>query len=229
MFVLAPAAALPADEASHNNLQAAQRHGPAAGFALRIFSRGQDQPGLEALPCDGRLLGEQRRAGDGTQLLCDAIVPLFEPQQHWLGVYRCDTESHDRWICLDRFALSEASNDTCWFYPSHDGTFLSWERGLRLTLAAGTLASPPDALPEAAYDRQRNAVLWSLLGDDISLTCVGLTYGGHRIDWPLSSVQPERMATWSRFRVDSAADVTLMVEDCRTVFHETFSDRDPDG
>jgi len=39
-------------------------------------------------------------------------------------------------------------------------------------------------------------MLWSLLGDDASLTCVGLTYGGQRLEWPPQSLSSEPMATW---------------------------------
>ncbi len=107
---------------------------------------------------------------------------------------------------------------TCWFYPTHDGTFLSWERGLRLSLEPGSIADCPEELAAAPYERSRLSVLWSLLGDDASLTCVGLTYGGQRLDWPLRSISPEPMATWGRFCVDSQADHSLVVEDCLTLF-----------
>jgi len=218
LFVLAPGSALPSEPATLAALQAAQGHGPAGGFALRIFSAGRGPADLTHLPVDGRLTGDERRSGDGTQLLCDAMLPLIEPQLHWLGIYRGDGEDSDQFHCLDRFALSEAGNETCWFYPTHDGTFLSWERGLRLTLSPGTVVDGSDELRRSAYDRGRVSVLWSLLGDDASLTCVGLTYGGQRIDWPLRSLTPEPMATWSRFCVDSTADVSLVVEECLTVF-----------
>ena len=219
-FVLAPAAALPAGPITLAGLQAAQDRGPAGGFSLRIFSAGRGPTGLSQLPLDGRLTGEERRSGDGTQLLCDAVLPLIEPQLHWLGIYQTDGEAGEQLHCLDRFALSEAGNETCWFYPTHDGTFLSWERALRLTLVPGTVVDCPDELASAPYDRGRISVLWSLLGDDASLTCVGLTYGGQRIDWPRRSFTPEPMATWSRFCVDSTADVSLVVVECLTVFPE---------
>ncbi|MCX5960828.1 MAG: hypothetical protein NT053_13735 [Cyanobacteria bacterium] len=51
-----------------------------------------------------------------------------------------------------------------------------------------------------------------------SLTCVGLTYAGQRLDWPLQSRRFEPLATWGRFRVDCQADTSLFVEDCVTVF-----------
>ncbi|MEB3265401.1 MAG: hypothetical protein VKN13_02175 [Cyanobacteriota bacterium] len=87
-----------------------------------------------------------------------------------------------------------------------------------LRLQPGSIAENPTELNEIPYDRSRIAVLWSLLGDDASLTCVGLTYGGQRIDWPFRSLMPEPMATWARFRVDSQADTSPVVEDCLTVF-----------
>ena len=218
IFVVAPAAALPDAAAGPEVLEAAQARGPGTGFALRLFSGGDAHGDLAGLPLDGLLTGGERRAADGTQLLCNAVVPRIEPQQHWLAVYQADGEPSGAFRLLDRFPLSEASNATCWFYPTHDGCFLSWERALRLTLAPGAVADCPAELLQAPYDRGRIAVLWSLLGDDASLTCVGLTYGGQRIDWPLRRLSPEAMATWSRFRIDSQADTSLVVEDCLTLF-----------
>lgn len=218
IFVVAPAAQLPEATTFLEDLLIAQTSGPSTGFALRIFSRGSEHPYLGQLPVDGRLTGEQRRSSDGTQLLCDALIVRIEPQHHWLGVYQGDPEESTRLQCLDRVALSELSNATCWFYPTHDGTFLSWERGLRLSLEPGSIADCPEELAAAPYERSRLSVLWSLLGDDASLTCVGLTYGGQRLDWPLRSFSTEPMATWGRFRVDSQADQSLVVEDCLTMF-----------
>lgn len=218
IFVVAPAAQLPEATTSLEDLQVAQASGPSTGFSLRIFNRGAEHPDLTQLPVDGRLTGAQRRSSDGTQLLCDALIVRIEPQHHWLGVYQGDSEKSTSLHCLDRVALSELSNATCWFYPTHDGTFLSWERGLRLSLEPGSIADCPEELASAPYERSRLSVLWSLLGDDASLTCVGLTYGGQRLDWPLQSLSPEPMATWGRFRVDSQADQSLVVEDCLTLF-----------
>lgn len=218
LFVVAPAAQLPEATTSLEDLQVAQASGPSTGFSLRIFNRGAEHPDLGGLPVDGRLTGEQRRSSNGTQLLCDALIVRIEPQHHWLGIYQGDSEESTSLQCLDRVALSELSNATCWFYPTHDGTFLSWERGLRLSLEPGSIADCPEQLAAAPYERSRLSVLWSLLGDDASLTCVGLTYGGQRLDWPLRSFSPELMATWARFRVDSQADQSLVVEDCLTLF-----------
>jgi hypothetical protein len=218
IFVVAPAPQLPEATTSREELQGAQASGPSTGFALRIFNRGVEHSDLGLLPVDGRLTGEQRRGNDGTQLLCDALIIRIEPQHHWLGIYRGDPEDPDLLHCLDRVALSELSNATCWFYPTHDGSFLSWERGLRLSLQPGSIADCPEELGSEPYERSMISVLWSLLGDDASLTCVGLTYGGQRLDWPLRSLHPEPMATWGRFRVDSEAEQSLVVEDCLTLF-----------
>jgi len=218
IFVVATALQLPNTTTSVEVLQQAQAAGPSTGFALRIFSRGAEHLDLEQLPVDGRLTGEQRRSSDDTQLLCDALVVRIEPRHHWLGVYQGDPDDPTCLRCLDRVALSELSNSTCWFYPTHDGTFLSWERGLRLTLKPGSIVDCPEELSSAPYERSRISVLWSLLGDDASLTCVGLTYGGQRLVLPTQELSSDPMATWGRFRVDNQAEHSLVVEDCLTVF-----------
>lgn len=218
IFVVAPALQLPDATTSHEVLQQAQAAGPSTGFALRIFNRGAEHPDLGLLPLDGRLTGEQRCSSDGTQLLCAALVVRIEPWHHWLGVYQGDPEDPTCLRCLDRVALSELGNATCWFYPTHDGTFLSWERGLHLTLKPGSIADCPEELSSAPYERSLISVLWSLLGDDASLTCVGLTYGGQRLVLPTETLSSDPMATWGRFRVDNQAEHSLVVEDCLTVF-----------
>lgn len=220
LFLLAPEAVLPQSGCCSDDLNQAQLLGPRVGFALRLFGLGRDadlDQGLAELPIDGSLTGAQRRLANGTQLICDAIVPSFEPSLHWLGVYRSDPDGSGRLSCLDAFALSEAANETCWFYPTHDGAYLSWERELQLSLAPGRLAEQGSGAAPLPYRRQSIAVLWSLLADDRDLTCVGLTYGGQRIDWPLAATDPEPMVTWSRFVVDSKADNSLMVVDRETV------------
>lgn len=230
VFVIAPPAALPSGDCSVETLQLAQRQGPRGGFALRLFSLGRESsagmegdlgsvpmqaPDLGLLPVDGRPAGRR-------QVICDASIPHLEPRSLWIGVYQAGSADAGVQHCLDRFPLSEASNETCWFYPTHDGVFLSWERGLRLMLSPGGVADAPEALQNAPYNRSRLAVLWSLLGDDASLTCVGLTYGGRRIDFPLQQTLPEPMATWSRFRVDTQAEVNLEVLDSRSVFESVL-------
>ena len=81
------------------------------------------------------------------RLICDAVVPHLEARSHWVGVYAVEgapwpddrsgsdpDASHPcrrlaiRSVrCLDRFALREADNETCWFYPTDDGSFLAWD------------------------------------------------------------------------------------------------------
>lgn len=217
-FVLAPAEALPPDGASTTALQEAQRYGPCRGFRLRLFSAGRArQRPLGELPPDGRLDGDGRRSADGCQTLCDAVVPGFAPERHWLGVYRAADAAASSWHGLDRFALTEARNETCWFYPTHDGAYFSWQRQLELTLAFGRVVDAAPDLLATPYDRSQVCVLWSLLADDSALTCVGLTYGRQRIDWALRQSTPAPEATWSRFAVDSAAEVSLVVSDRLTV------------
>ena len=93
--------------------------------------------------------------------------------------------------------------------------------GLAYGLEPGVVAAEAQAQTPAEYDRGQLKLLWSLLADDVSLTCVGLTYGGQRIEWPRAHSRPEPMATWSLFTVDTQADVALTVEASQTVFLET--------
>ena len=205
------------------DLEALHRRGPRGGFALRLFTAKSDTvDDLHALPLDGSLLGQDRRSDQGRQLICDALIPNYEPQRTWLSVYAPMLEQTDEeallYHCIDRFALNTAGNETCWFYPTHDGTFLSWEQRLDLMLEPGSIVDPPADLLASPYERSRISVLWSLLADDASFSCVGITYGGQRIAWPLRDVIAEPMATWSRFCVDSAAEESLRVEASQTVF-----------
>ena len=226
VFVIAPEAALPPSGCTAGDLEQAQRQGPRGGFALRLYSLGRELAGGSPTP-EGLDLGQlplDGRPGGRSQQLCDATIPHLDPRSLWIGVYQSSADPAAGLQCLDCFPLSEASNETCWFYPTHDGAFLSWERGLRLQLAPGGVAEASDALFSEAYDRGRLAVLWSLLGDDASLTCVGLTYGGVRIVFPLLQIEPEPMVTWSRFQVDSQAEVNLEVLDSRSLFETGATD-----
>jgi hypothetical protein len=110
IFVIATAAQLPQASTCLEVLEEAQTTGPSTGFALRIFSKGAKHSDLGQLPVDGLLTGEQRRSSDGTQLLCDALVALIDPQHHWLGVYQGEPVDPTSLRCLDRVALSELSN-----------------------------------------------------------------------------------------------------------------------
>ncbi len=219
IFVLSPPAALPLAESSMQELQAAQGQGPRGAFALRLFTQDPQQPlDLAHLSVDGKLPADTPRQRYGCRRITDAVVPHFEPHQNWLGIYQATAEDAAVLRCLDRLPLREANNETCWFYPTQDGHYLSWERGVRITLSPGRIAEGPDTLPPGSYERSKISVLWSLLGDDASLRCVGLTYEGQRIEWPLVAMTPEAVATWSSFCVDSQADVSPVITDTRTVF-----------
>jgi hypothetical protein len=50
-----------------------------------------------------------------------------------------------------------------------------------------------------------------LLKDDDSLTSVGITYGGQRVEWRLQILKAEPLATWSCFQVDSQVTPSLVV------------------
>jgi hypothetical protein len=207
LFLLAPADALHSEELSSGDVQAVQAQGVSSASALRIVVT-HDLGGH--LPC-----------------VCDAITPRFEPGRLWLGVYQPSTLQPDGWHQLDRFPLSEACNENCWFYPTHDGHYLSWQRDLGVTLGPGRIVDPAlDAPPGQAssYSRERIALLWSLLADDTSLTCVGLTYAGRRIDWPLQQSQWAASATWTTFSVDSSREQALIVHSRRKVPNDTWTE-----
>ena len=216
VFVIAPASFLPDGEASWDALRAAQRLGPGGAFALRLFTAADTAAeNLSQLPWEGAL--ELQSNNQPRRLICDAVIPQFDPRSNAIGVYqRCSDAETFR--CLDRFPLTEASNETCWFYPTHDGTFLSWERALAIALEPGGVAAEAQLTTITTYERSQLTLLWSLLADDLSLTCVGLTYGGQRIEWPQAHSNPEPMATWSLFTVDTQSDVALTVEASQTVF-----------
>lgn len=171
------------------------------------------------------------------RLICDAVVPHLEARSHWLGVYavsgaraaampaRNDTDRHpihslaiDSVRCLDRFALREADNETCWFYPTDDGSFLAWENQRRVETLPGFLPERPVQEEPVVFQRSDLRVLWSLMADDLALTCVGLTCRGRRIEWPVHRSQPEPFATWTAFAVDSAAETTYSELAAITVF-----------
>ena len=212
LFVIASESALPDRPCSLEELSAAQHVGPCQGFALRLFSgAAQSAENLARNPLDGRLTGDSRRTPDGHQLICDAVLPCYEPERNWLGVYAADPGDATTYTCLDRFALKEANNETCWFYPTHDGTYLSWERDLRLSLQPGAVVDPTEELLTAPYERDRISLLWSLLKDDDTLTSVGITYGGQRVEWRLQILKAEPLATWSCFQVDSQVTPSLVV------------------
>lgn len=239
VLVVAPEPLLP-ESPSAEDLEQAQRSGIGSAVALRIFrtpegwqgqldelvSEGRaDAAGLDpfAAPpgaAEGGAMPQERR-----RLICDAVVPHFDPRSLWIGVYRVEGEpvasppglapTHPlraltvRSVqCLDRFALRDADNETCWFYPTEDGTYLGWENQRRVELLPGYLPERPVQEEPPSFQREDLHVLWSLMADDLALTCVGLTWRGRRIEWPVRGSDPEPFATWTSFRVDSSAEAS---------------------
>ncbi len=207
VFLIAPLAQLPKEETSWAALSAIQS--PNTGFSLRLFSAAETEiSDLAGLPWDGQL--DPGGGGERRRLICDAVIPHFDPEANAIGVYQ-RSPNPEVLRCLDRFMLQEAANETCWFYPTHDGHFLSWEREEALSLEPGVVASEAATdLPES-YERSQIALLWSLLADDESLTCVGLTYGGQRLEWGQRLGHPAPEAHWSLFSVDTEVEVSLTV------------------
>ncbi len=243
-FVLARSQELPSEGAGWPELVAAQERGLHRGRALRIFRMPEPWPGnLDELVSQGNasFQGEDplAGAGQGRSLICDALVPELAVPELWLGVYAL---SGSAWPAgqrppaaaplqvqavqlLDRFALAEATNETCWFYPTDNGTYLSWENPQSLTLLPGWL--PEQGLRETpiAYDRGEVHLLWSLMADDAQLTGVGLTYQHRRIDWPALHRLADPSATWTCFAVDTMADPTYSERACISVFPERAEGR----
>jgi hypothetical protein len=198
LFLLAPPEALSSHQLDNAAINRAQAQAVVAAFALRIV-------------CTGDLAGEFQR-------VCDTITPQFETDRLWLGVYREDgSRGPDarQWQQLDRFPLSEARNETCWFYPTSDGHYLSWRRELTVTLGPGRVVDPGPDPGISSYSRTEIALLWSLLADDSRLTCVGVTYGGRRIEWPLQERNWAESALWSDFSVDSQRNPCLIAHNSR--------------
>jgi len=234
VFVLSREAALPEGSCDWSALVEAQRQGLRSGTQLRLFrvpERWDDH--LPSLLKDGALQvsGDQPFHQDRpAQLICDALVPVIDPRSLWLGVYQVHgvpTESPSSpglllesasIECLDRYALQDAANETCWFYPTDNGRYLAWENRRRIQTLPGYL---PDRSPQPTpfpYSHGDVHVLWSLMADDLALTSVGLTYRRQRIEWPLVSEVEETLSTWTEFQVDSMAESSYKELNSATVF-----------
>jgi hypothetical protein len=249
VFVLGPESLLPGDGAQVRDLVDAQMFGLRSGVSLRIFRSPAGWEGqLDDLVGEGKadalgldpfgsapdraepLASPPTAPGERRRLLCDAVVPHFEPRTHWLGVYELNgSETTDQPYpldslpgatvrCLDRFPLREAENETCWFYPTEDGRYLSWENQRRLETLPGYLPERPLQEDAPRYERSAIHVLWSLMADDLALTCVGLTCGGRRIEWPLLRTDPEPFSTWTCFQIDSCGESSFQEISNITVF-----------
>lgn len=200
-FLLCTTDELAPEQFTDTDLESLQSPGVSRGFGLRITVT--------------------HDLGGGFQRVCDAITPQLCTDQLWLASYAPCQSHAKQWQQIDHFPLREARNESCWFYPTHDGHYLSWRRELELRLGVGRIASADSGLQSEeesqAFDRDHIALLWSLLGDDSHLTCVGLTYGGRRIDWPLQTSQWAASATWCNFSVDSNRDPSLVVHERQDV------------
>jgi len=239
VFVVGPEALLPAS-ATAEQLELLQRSGIGSAAALRIFrTPGGWEGSLDELVADGRAdasghdpflspppaAAQSEEGGGRRRLICDALVPHFDPRSDWIGVYLVEGDPREagpteplghplralaiRSIrCLDRFALRDAENETCWFYPTEDGTYLGWENQRRVETLPGFLPERVLLEEPPTFERADLHVLWSLMADDLALTCVGFTLNGRRIDWPLRGSEAEPFATWTAFRVDSSAEAS---------------------
>jgi hypothetical protein len=217
------------------SLLEAQRQGLRSGTQLRLFRLSETSGPGENLLTSGALKasGERPRLANGAaQVICDALVPLIDARSLWLAVYGVSGPAAeepprppglglrvDAVECLDCYRLQDAANETCWFYPTDNGHYLAWENRRRIHTLPGHLPdrSPqPNPLPYAHGDVH---LLWSLMADDHALTCVGLTYRRQRIEWPLASADPEDLATWTEFQVDSLAETSYQELNSTTLFH----------
>jgi hypothetical protein len=231
VFVLTPEERLPPEGACWSDLLQAQAHGLRSAITLRIFAAPTGEPdALDALINAGSadIRGANPYGSSQGRTLCNALVPHIEPRSLGIGVYELNGIANasaataigtateqlhgptglaiESIRCLDRFALRQAENETCWFYPTDAGHYLSWENRSRLRTEPGFLPEiPPQDIP-SAYRREDIHVLWSLMADDLALTCVGLTYAKRRIEWPLLRSEPEECATWTSFRIDPMAE-----------------------
>ena len=104
-------------------------------------------------------------------------------------------------------------------YPEIGMDRLRWEKRSRIIAQPGFLPDIPLEDESSDYQRSEIHLLWSLMADDQSLTCVGLTYKKRRIEWPLLKVEPEPFATWRCFRVDYSTETGHVEESCITVFN----------
>jgi hypothetical protein len=252
VFVLAPEGSLPGDGVAWAELLAAQRQGVGSGLALRMFRVPPEHaPSLDDLvgsgqanasgadpfeplrsdPCEADPSPPASDKPSPRRLICDAVVPQFDPRSLWLGAYQLsgpeqgEASGHparrlriDRISALDQFPLREADNETCWFYPTENGEYLCWENRRRIELLPGYPTERSVQEDPIAYQRSDIRLLWSLMADDQALTCVGLTYQRRRIEWPIAASDPEPFATWTAFRVDSMADDTYREHTSITVF-----------
>lgn len=229
VFILAAAHDLPDGSTDWQTLQQVQSRGVVGGTALRLFRLEADRRiGLDQLPLEGEISGARDRQSGDCQIICDAIIPHLDVKSLWLGVYAQSADSTDdraaQLQLVDRFALREAENETCWFYPTETGNYLSWESEQLLELTPGHVVESDQSSTAADYRRSDVHVLWSLMADDEALTCVGLTYRRRRIEWKPFRCRAESCATWASFSIDVMADPSFRSHASRTVFGARVAD-----
>lgn len=233
-FVLAREGGLPEAPTSWQSLVEAQRQGLRSGTQLRLFRVPPAWEGnLAALVAAGaaKACGEPPFPGErAAPLVCDALVPVLDPRSLWLGVYQVQGSAPqvpsrrglqlevESITCLDRYPLQEAANETCWFYPTDNGRYLAWENRRRIQTLPGHLPDRPPQSTPFPYEHGDVHLLWSLMADDLSLTCVGLTCRRQRIEWPVEGEMQEDLSTWTEFKVDSMAESSYTELDSITVF-----------
>ena len=229
-FVLAPASDLPQGQASWADLADAQARGLEQAMALRIYACPTDWPGtLETLVeaglahsggADPYGAAPQLQSGLGSaakpqerSLRCDALVPVLDAASLWLGIYAQPDaqaghqgEANPGQIqCLVCLPLAEIENETCWFYPTDNGRYLSWQSQRPRSFLPGRFPDGELSTAAEGFDPADLRLLWSLLADDSAMTCVGLTYRGRRIEWPIQpkALESEEAASvWSWFELD---------------------------
>ena len=221
-FVLAPASDLPQGPTSWADLADAQARGLEQAMALRIYACPTDWPGtLETLVeaglahsggADPYGAAPQLQSGLGSaakpqerSLRCDALVPVLDAPNLCLGIYAGDGASPDPIESLASLPLAAIENETCWFYPTENGPYLSWQSQRPRTFLPGRLPDGDLSSPAERFDPAELRLLWSLLADDQAMTCVGLTYRGRRIEWPLQALtveSQEAASVWTWFELD---------------------------
>jgi hypothetical protein len=152
LFVLAPAPGLPQGSITRAELVDAQAKGLEQVLALRIFACPSDWSGsLETLVEAGlahsggadpfgaspsALLGSEPPAPPRERSLrCDAVVPVLDAANLCLGIYAqamdqpaaSSGQIQDQVQWLGCLPLAEIENETCWFYPTENGRYLSWQ------------------------------------------------------------------------------------------------------
>jgi len=230
LFVLAPAPGLPQGSITRAELVDAQAKGLEQVLALRIFACPSDWSGsLETLVEAGlahsggadpfgaspsALLGSEPPAPPRERSLrCDAVVPVLDAANLCLGIYAqamdqpaaSSGQIQDQVQWLGCLPLAEIENETCWFYPTEHGRYLSWQSQRPRRFLPGRLPDGEASGPAESFEPGQLRLLWSLLADDPALTCVGLTYRGRRIEWPIqpSALEADEAASvWTWFELD---------------------------